>query len=58
MNAPTTNAMRNAFAKATQDTPVKARSSTYAMIRSALSRRLGTKRQHSGWSVSRSAKRV
>lgn len=58
MNEITTTAMRNAFEKATRATDVKVRTVTYAMIRSALNRRIGTKRPKTGWSFARRVKRV
>lgn len=58
MNQITTTAMRDAFEKATRGTEVKVRTATYAMIRSALNRRIGTKRPKTGWSFARRVKRV
>lgn len=49
--------MRLAFERATQGTPRTARTATYAMVKSALSRRLGTRRPKTNWSVTRRAKR-
>jgi hypothetical protein len=49
----TSNAMRLAFERATADVPVKQRTRVYAMVRSALSRRVGTTDRKTMWSVQR-----
>lgn len=52
----TENTMRAAFAKATQDVPVVQRDTRYAMVRSALNRKVGTSRRKTMWSVERGAR--
>lgn len=49
--------MRLAFEQATRDVPRADRTRTYAMVKSALNRRLGTRRPKTGWSVSRRGRR-
>ncbi|WP_369933904.1 hypothetical protein [Xanthomonas tesorieronis] len=51
------NAMRLAFDKATAETPKTERSRTYAMVRSAHSRKLGVTRRKTMWSVERVSRR-
>lgn len=51
MTVHTSTAMRLAFEQATADTPRAARTRLYAMVRSALNRKLGTGYRRSMWSV-------
>lgn len=47
------NAMRLAFARATADVPRNERTAVYAMVRSALGRRIGVTKRKTLWSVDR-----
>lgn len=49
----TSNTMRAAFERATSGTPKNARTRTYAMVRSALNRKLGLSFRKTMWSVER-----
>lgn len=52
----TDSAMRLAFTAATTDTPREKRTRLYAMVRSALNRKLGTTKRRTMWSASRAGK--
>ncbi|WP_408953200.1 hypothetical protein [Lysobacter sp. Hz 25] len=54
MNIP--NAMRLAFDAASANTPKSSRTRLYAMVRSALNRKIGLTPHRSGWSVLRGAR--
>lgn len=52
----TPSAMRLAFEQATRAVPKAERTREYAMVRSALNRRLGMARRNKQWSVARGGK--
>lgn len=47
---------RTAFAAATANVPKPKRTALYAMVRSALSRKVGANRPKHGWSVARESR--
>lgn len=59
MSTPYASAMRLAFERATSNTPREKRTRLYAMVRSALNRKLGLPhpRRAASWSVSRRGSR-
>jgi hypothetical protein len=52
----TDNAMREAFNKASAEVPTKKRTAAYAMVKSALHRKVGVTNRKNLWSVERNGK--